>query len=397
MDSSVNPGGVAIAGYGAVTALGRGVHAIERAVAWNTVGLQPCARFAGRGYQSDIMAGIPPLLWEEIESMWPERTASRVWRLAAVAAREATHGLGEAWTRVPRDRIALVLSTTKADAVSLEKAAVESPSHCGTHAHILPTGIGADLAELLGIGGPVQCVSLACVSGVMAIQQGCSLIRRGKADVVLVVGVDVLSHFVLSGFSALKSLDPLGCRPFDSKRNGLSLGEGAGAIVLAKSHSPASTLSVTGCGSSNDANHLTGPSRDGAGLALAAMRALRSAGVAPEQIDYINAHGTGTLYNDAMESLALNTVFAGKVPPFSSAKGMLGHTLGAAGIIETIICCIAMKNGVLPGTPGLEVPDPAAPRSILLLPRQNFFPRRILKINSGFGGINGALVLETGV
>jgi 3-oxoacyl-(acyl-carrier-protein) synthase len=214
------------------------------------------------------------------------------------------------------------------------------------------------------------------------------------AEAVLVVGVDLISDFVLSGFYALKSMDPEGCRPFDKTRAGLSLGEGAGALLLGRSDSTAPRIRLAGCGSSNDANHLTGPSRDGSGLALAIRRALAKAGLAADQIDYINAHGTGTPYNDAMESLALRSVFGDRVPPFSAGKSLFGHTLGAAGILETILCIAAMETGWLPGTPRLRERDPLAPDSLVVEPRPAAKLERVLKINSGFGGANAALVLE---
>jgi 3-oxoacyl-[acyl-carrier-protein] synthase II len=206
--------------------------------------------------------------------------------------------------------------------------------------------------------------------------------------------VDLVTDFVMSGFTALKSLDPEGCRPFDRARAGLSLGEGAGAILLARAaRAPAAALAIAGWGSSNDANHLTGPSRDGSGLALAVRRALASAAVGPASIDYVNAHGTGTQYNDAMEALALESVFGEAIPPFSSSKGLLGHTLGAAGVLETLVCVIASARAFLPGTPRLRERDPAVPAAVLAGPRPGVFPRRMLKINAGFGGTNAALVL----
>ena len=228
-----------------------------------------------------------------------------------------------------------------------------------------------------------------------ALQQGAALIRRGQADAVFVAGVDLISQFVLAGFDSLKSLDPDGCRPFDKARAGLSLGEGAAAIVLVKRGllSPPSIF-LSGWSTSNDANHLTGPSRDGSGLALAIQRALAKAQIAPDKIDYINAHGTGTPYNDSMELLALRSVFGDRVPPFSSAKGIFGHTLGAAGILETVLCVLALRNNVLPGTPRLREPDPLAPDSLLREPRAATHLYCVLKINCGFGGSNAALVLQ---
>jgi len=200
-----------------------------------------------------------------------------------------------------------------------------------------------------------------------------------------------LSHFVLAGFTSLKSLELEGCRPFDKDRTGLSLGEGAGAVLLARG----SGMAVIGWGSSNDANHLTGPSRDGAGLALAMQRALKKAGIQPGEVDFVHAHGTGTLYNDSMEALALRLVFGDSIPSFCSSKGLFGHTLGAAGVLETILCVLAARAGIAPGTPRLRVAGADMPAALQLAPRCNAKLRTIVKINAGFGGTNAALVLQT--
>lgn len=372
---------VTITGCAAITALGDGLAPLERALAENTIGLRPCARFAGKNYQTNIVGAVP----DEIRAAAGDTPAFFLADRVIRQLRPQATG-----------RVGLVLSTTKADITALER---------GTdHRHILPGLLAADLANANDITGPVRCVSVACVSGLLAIQTGAELLQRGVADSVIVAGVDLLSHFVLAGFTSLKSLDPAGCRPFDKDRVGLSLGEGAGAILLGRARPPGVPLltdgsafrpyQVTGWGSSNDANHLTGPSRDGSGLALAMQRALQKAGLQPSDVDYVHAHGTGTLYNDSMEALALRWVFGEKVPPFSSSKGTLGHTLGAAGILETILCVLAMRNGLVPGTPGLRAPAADIPDSIQAAPRAAVL-RRVLKINAGFGGTNAALVLET--
>ena len=154
-----------------------------------------------------------------------------------------------------------------------------------------------------------------------------------------------------------------------------------------------SLVTIRGFGSSNDANHLTGPSRDGAGLARAIQAALQSAKFSQAEIDYVHAHGTGTSYNDAMESLALKTIFGEACPPVSGSKGMLGHTLGAAGVIETICCVLAMQNNFLPGTPQLNVAAEGTPKNLLHEPRSGVALKNVLKLNTGFGGMNGALLL----
>jgi 3-oxoacyl-(acyl-carrier-protein) synthase len=369
---------------------------MEQALLANTSGLRSWERFAGQGYQSLVAGWVPDAMLEQFRADDPTHADARAFLLADAALKQAQHGPASLVNSVPPARRALVLSTTKADVEALERIFRSQPCSAPARRHIQPALLAADLAAAHSVGGPVQCVSAACISGLLALQQGASLIQRNEADVVLVAGVDLVSHFVLAGFTSLKSLDPSGCRPFDRARVGLSLGEGAGALILARSDlAPLAPVTLRGWGTSNDANHLTGPSRDGSGLALAMSRALARAEAAPETIDYIHTHGTGTPYNDAMESLALRAVFGERVPPFSSSKGMLGHTLGAAGVLETILCLAAFRTRTLPGTPRLSDRDPAVPDSLLAEPRPAARLRRVLKINCGFGGTNAAVVFES--
>jgi 3-oxoacyl-(acyl-carrier-protein) synthase len=175
----------------------------------------------------------------------------------------------------------------------------------------------------------------------------------------------------------------------------LSPGEAGAAIVLVRRElAPGFAPVIRGWGSSNDANHMTGPSRDGTGLALAIHAALCTAKLSPKDIDYVNAHGTGTPYNDSMESQALRKVFGEAIPPVSGLKGMLGHTLGAAGVVETIACGLAMQEQLLPGTPRLDVAGEGTPASLIKHPRPFATLKHVLKLNTGFGGVNGALVLS---
>jgi 3-oxoacyl-(acyl-carrier-protein) synthase len=399
MDSALRPARAAIAGAGAVSAVGLGFERLAEAVWANTMGLRPCPRFAGKGYQSTVAGWVPDDVMAPLRQRHPTRAAAPAFLLADAALREASSpgcaGGCEGVPTAPPHRRALVLSTTKADITPLERAFLGQADGAASPRHLFPAQLAADLAAAHQIAGPVRCVSVACISGLLALQEGALLIQEDQADVAFVVGVDLLSHFTLSGFSTLKSLEPGGCRPFDSDRKGLSLGEGAGAVVLARRERLAGPgLVVAGWGSSNDANHLTGPSRDGSGLALALDRALRKAGAPPDTIDLVHAHGTGTPYNDAMEGLALRSAFGRRVPPYCSSKGLLGHTLGAAGLLETLVCLAAARQQALPGTPGLRQPDPSLPDSVLASPRPAASLRRILKLNAGFGGTNGALVLE---
>ena len=377
-----------IAGCGAVTAVGHGVAALRTALHANASGLRPCPRFDAPRFLSSVVGAVP----QNGNAVTPDDPA--YW-LAAQAIGEAREQAKAKLESITAERIGLVLSTTKANIEALERLTDGRPCSDIARRHLQADLLAADLANAHGAKGPVQSVSVACVSGLIALQQGAKLIQRGAADAVLVVGVDHLSAFVVSGFTSLKALDPIGCRPFDRDRCGLSPGEAGAAIVLVRQTDRSSPgITIRGWGTSNDANHMTGPSRDGSGLALAMRLSLNSAGLQPADIDYINAHGTGTTYNDAMESLAMHMVFGYSCPPFSGFKGMLGHTLGAAGVVETILCVLALQDQILPGTPRLNVAAEGAPTSLLREPRPVARLNRILKLNTGFGGINGALILR---
>ncbi len=387
--------GLALAGCGALTALGRGLEPLRAAIQTNASGLRITEAFAARGYQSTVTGRVPDE--HRMPSVSPGATDADAlaFHFASESLRQALASLPEPISAIPAHRRAFVLSTTKADLLAFERVRRKESVSPAARRHVLPALLAEDLAATFDLRGPTQCVSAACISGLLALQQAAQFLRRGQADLVATTGVDLLSHFVLAGFTSLKSLDPDGCRPFDRNRVGLSLGEGAGTILLVRGDlAPPDGWRLTGWGTSNDANHLTGPSRDGSGLALAIHRALAQANVKPEQVQYLHAHGTGTPYNDAMESLALQSVFGEHTPPFSSSKGLLGHTLGAAGILETILCLVAAQLELLPGTPRLIEPDPVAPDSLLRQPRPAPGLRCLLKVNCGFGGTNGAVLLE---
>lgn len=379
---------VAIAGCGAITAVGHGVPAFRTALHANASGLRADERFNPPRFQSNIVGAAS----RATDSDDPAH------ELATCALTEARAEARDSIASVSADRIAFVLSTTKANIEALERLSEGRSCSEAARRHLQPDLLAADLATEHGARGPGQCVSVACMSGLVALQQGAKLIQRGDADAAFVVGVDHLSAFVVAGFTALKAIDPLGCRPFDRDRCGLTPGEAGAAIVLVRAPessagvSPALPL-IVGWGTSNDANHMTGPSRDGSGLAQAIAAALKVAGLNASDIDYVNAHGTGTPYNDAMESAALRKIFGDVCPPVSGQKGMLGHTLGAAGVIESIACVLALRDQRLPGTPRLTNSAEGVPATLVKAPRAATL-RHVLKLNTGFGGVNGALILE---
>ena len=270
---------------------------------------------------------------------------------------------------------ALILSTTKGDL-----RGVVGKGEGRGNPGVLAQRLGADAA-----------VSCACTSGLSALALAARWLRSGRAEQVTVVGVDLLDGFILDGFAGLLALDEQACRPYDRTREGLSLGEGAGAIRLGLTPTD---IELAGWGESNDATHITAPDREGRGLARAGGLALERAEALPTDIDFIHGHGTGTTFNDAMEGQALGLLYDGATPPFAASKAQLGHTLGAGGLLETIIAIEALRRATAPPNVRLDETDlPATvtlPRVATPLPRA----RAVLKWAAGFGGINAALVFR---
>jgi len=265
----------------------------------------------------------------------------------------------------------------------------------GAHRPPLP-GLYApahQLAELLGARGPLACPSMACASGTAAIGLAMDWLREGRCDAVVAGGVDALSELVHTGFQRLRALDPALPRPFDARRAGLALGEGAGLVLLEADVDDG--IQLAGRGLSADANHLTGPDPTGFGVVRAIRDALADAQRGEAEVDFVNAHGTATVFNDLMESRALLQIFgeprAWSVP-VNSIKGAIGHTMGAAGAVEAVLCSLVLREQVVPPTVGLEQQDPEIPLDVVQSrPRAGSF-RTVVSTSSGFGGVNAALV-----
>jgi 3-oxoacyl-[acyl-carrier-protein] synthase II len=257
------------------------------------------------------------------------------------------------------------------------------------------------LANAFGISGPVNIIANACASGANAIGHAWHLIRTGQSDMALAGGYDALSHLVFSGFDSLQALSPSTCRPFDAQRDGLALGEGAAVVTLesldsARHREGVEILGeIIGYGAANDAHHLTQPHPQGVAAIASMNEACRIAEVRPEQISYINAHGTGTALNDAAEAAAINS-WAGPsahAMSASSTKSGIGHLLGAAGAVETVICLMALREGWLPPTTTTQTPDPTCQFHVVREPVDR--PLEYALTNSfGFGGANATLVLR---
>lgn len=241
-------------------------------------------------------------------------------------------------------------------------------------------------------------VSNACVSGVVAIILAKRLLEQGQYETIIVSGADILTEFVVSGFQSFKAISAEVCKPYDATRDGISLGEGCGTIVLtnnlalATNNQQQATIVVKGGSSSNDANHISGPSRTGDGLLLAIQKTLSESNVKPSEVDYISGHGTATLFNDEMESLAITDAKLETVP-MNSLKSYFGHTLGAAGIIESIIGLHSMRENTLIGTYNFNELGVSKAINIIKQTQQTKVDT-CLKTAAGFGGCNAAVLFQ---
>jgi len=250
----------------------------------------------------------------------------------------------------------------------------------------------ADLiAGRLGIVSEPLVVSHACISGLLAMITGMRLIQSGRYDNLVISGADLISSFIYSGFRSFQAISPTPCKPFDARRDGISLGEAAATVILSSTKKPGAIL-LSGGSVSNDANHISGPSRTGEELCLAISGALQQSGTRSEEIDYISAHGTATRYNDEMEAKAIHLASMEKIP-VNSLKGYYGHTLGAAGILESIITIHSMKENIILPSLGFSIPGTEKPVNIVQEMKHSKL-RKCLKTASGFGGCNAAIVLE---
>ncbi len=249
------------------------------------------------------------------------------------------------------------------------------------------------VAAFFGHPSVPHVVSNACISGISAMIHAARMIRAGLYDTAVVAGADEISLFVQSGFQSFMALSETICRPYDKRRNGINLGEAGAALVLKKTDRPEpGTLLVKGGASANDANHLSGPSRTGEELAMAVSGAIRKSGLTPEQIDFISAHGTATLYNDEMESKAFERARLSEVP-LHSLKSRFGHTLGAAGILESVVLLQSMSRNLIFPTFGFESMGVSGKINVCRQLTTTSL-QHTLKTGSGFGGCNAAIVFS---
>ncbi|MDR1154476.1 MAG: hypothetical protein LBL04_07175 [Bacteroidales bacterium] len=310
---------------------------------------------------------------------------TRLERMMLLSASDALHHSG---IDASDHRVLFLISSTKGniDGLSADQQANLRPSLWA---------LGERVRNWFGNPNRAVMVSNACVSGVLAVEIAARMLRSGTYDHAVVTGGDLVTRFVVSGFESFLALSERPCRPYDAHRNGLTLGEGCAALVL--SIRPPlgeyrELITISGGASSSDAVHISAPDRTGAGLSLAIKRALNHSGVQAAEIDAVCAHGTATVYNDDMESQAMHAAHLSKAPVYS-LKGYWGHTLGAAGLMETVATVHSLRQQRLFRTLGFESPGTTAPLNVVDKTGKACL-KHILKTASGFGGCNAALVVS---
>lgn len=284
---------------------------------------------------------------------------------------------------VLNERTAFILSTTKGNITALENKNAIEPAYLHR--------LAKTIADFFGFTTEPIVVSNACVSGVLSVSVAKRLVQIGAYDNVFIVAGDEVSAFVLSGFNSFQAMSDLPCKPYSLNRTGVTLGEAAAAVLVSKDKKNAK-IKIIGDGSINDANHISGPSRTGEGLFRSIESALAEAQINSNQVDYISAHGTATPFNDEMEAIALNRLGLEKVP-VNSLKGFYGHTLGASGLLETVIGIEAVRDNKLFISLGFDALGVSQFINVIAK-NENKNIRYFLKTASGFGGCNTAVLFE---
>lgn len=390
---------VLVTGLGVVSPIGTGLPSFWESVAAGRSGIGPIVGMSTDGFMTGVGAQV-------LDVATPPG-AGRAATLATVAAGEALeHGGVDAELR---GRTGLVLGTTMGEASWIESwpdadgSADDLPSeHRAELARSGPDRITADVANTLGLGGNTLTLGAACAAGNYAIGRAADWIAMGHADIVLAGATDAFSRTALAGFGRLGALASKSCRPFSADRDGLVLGEGSAVLLLeAEDHAAARGASglsvVAGFGLSCDAHHIVSPRPDGSGMARAVAAALTAAAVSAEDVEWFCAHGTATPANDRAEIAAVRTVF-GSSPrqvPVSSLKALTGHGLGAASAIEAVCCVLAMCEGTVPPTWGLQVPDPDCCWDLVVDEPRGCRLDVVVNNSAAFGGNNAAVVFTS--
>ena len=397
MCPSVSSSAIVISGLGAVTPFGSGVNALWQALLRGDSAISDMDLFD--------LGGIACTCAGVIRDYTPPAGLASTPRASGFAAGACREALAQA--RLLNDPEALaetaLITASNFGDIDAGEPALIPPGHEGRHAaasvHCAHASPADRLAAALGLGGLRIALSLSCASGAAAAATAANLIAAGRAQRVLIVGYDALSRFSWSGLCSLRTMTKEAVRPFDAGRNGTIFTEGAAALVIERAEICAARGAeplawLRGWASGNNGHHMTAPAPRGAGSAAVMRAALISAGIAPEAVDHINTHGTGTKPNDSTETQAIQDLFGERAAaiPVTSVKGLLGHMLGAAGSVELIVSVMSLRQGIIPPTGHFTTPDPECALDVVTSPRHVAL-QCVLSNSAGFGGCNAAAVL----
>lgn len=404
---------VVITGMGTVNPVGNSVAESWEAVQAGTCGIGPITRYDTSDMKVKLAGEVKNLDIDALLGRRETKKMDRFTQLALVAADECMADSGLDREQESLDRCGVIFSSGIGGFETVGEAhrRGESRGYDAVSPFMIPMIISnmaaGHIAIRYGFQGMCSCVVTACAGGTNAVGDAFRHIRDGYAEVMLCGGAEAaVTPLAMGGFTAMKALcestDPLRASiPFDGERSGFVMGEGAGALLLeelghARARGAKIYAEVVGYGANCDAHHITAPAPGGAGGAACMVQALADGGVSPEEVDYINAHGTSTPLNDASETAAIHTVFGAHAKKLmvSSTKSMTGHLLGAAGAVEAIFTALALKEGYVPATIGWHVPDPACDLDIVPNEGRRADLRIALSNSLGFGGHNAAIVLK---
>jgi 3-oxoacyl-[acyl-carrier-protein] synthase II len=391
---------VVVSGLGVVSPYGAGTKTFWSGVTAGACTIKPITLIETEGFRSRIAAEIPA---ETVSALPASRRRSRADRLALAAATEALADAG----LHGEERAAAALAVGAVGGGMFEgeewyweetRSGKPSPKIRALRS-ILPFSHAETLGWRLGLSGPKETLIMACASGAASISLGADMIRDGAAPAALVGGVDAFTRICFMGFNALRLLDPEPCRPFDRDRRGMSIGEAAAFLVLedadrCRQRGARVYAELAGAGMTTDAYHVTAPHPDGEGMIEAMRLALEDGRMAPGEIGYVNAHGTGTPQNDQIEALALSRVLGAGAALVSSTKSLIGHTMAAAGSVEAVATVLALAHGLVPPTANLHNVDPEVPFDCVPMTARPAELGAAMSNSFGFGGQNVSLIFR---
>ncbi len=380
---------IVVSGIGVMTSIGAALESVWDNLLAGVSGARRIRSFDVSGHWNQIGCEVDGIEYRTLE----RQPGGRATGLLLPVIEDALHDAGLRAGEWDNRTIGICVGTTMGEITPLEDEME------GRYTGIIggPSIIADHAAAWFALNGPCWTLTNACAAGNVAIAKAMDELRAGRADIMIAAGVDAMSWVAFTGFASLRAMSPDVCRPFDADRKGLLLGEGAAALVLERKSDafrrggrPRAVLS--GYGLSADAHHITQPDPKAVGPVKAMRKALKMAGISPEEIGYVSAHGTGTPANDRMEAVAMSEVFGDKAVT-SSIKGHIGHTLGAASAIEAAVCVKALETGVLPPTMNHRTKDAACNVTVIAGEPLEKKVMHVMSNAYAFGGINSTIIM----